>query len=562
VRTAIHRAALRLTGTLLLLLVFGACRHAVGPPLAEVGRAIYEQGRLPDGAPVRAMRPEGFEVTGEYAACATCHRRSGMGSVEGSLDRTVLVPPIVGPLLFAPARFHGRYLDALHHWVPNEPWKRALERGAYDEASLARALREGVDPDGNVLVSPMPLYALDGDAVAALAAHLRTLAAEPAPGVEERVLHLATIVTPGADPDEAERVLGVLRAWSAGSRASGHEWRLHEWRLDGDPGRWPAQLDARYLDRPVFAVLSGAGGAQWEPVHRFCERQRIPCVLPSLEIAPDARDAYYSIYFSPGVPLEARILARALKPAHDGDAAPSRVVQVIGDDVGEQAAGAFAAALHGTDLAPTDRRFRWSAPASAVADLAPEDALVLWLRSGEVAELAAAVPDGPAAERVYLSALLAPPEALSLPSRWRERVVWVSLFDDLGVQGELSRLRLRAWLARAGLPTPVSLRAEADAYVAAYLTSEALSEIRQQEVRRPEVPLGRDHLIETIETLANKYSDGTEIVDPDGHVAFYGRMSLGPGQRTAVRGGILVRRASPGSPGSNRLAPIGARIVP
>ena len=163
---------------------------------------------------------------------------------------------------------------------------------------------------------------------------------------------------------------------------------------------------------------------------------------------------------------------------------------------------------------------------------------------------------------MFLSALLAPPEALSLPPAWRERVVWVSLFDDLGVQGEIARLRLRQWLARSNLPTPGDIRVEADAYVAAYLMASALSDIQQQEVRRPEVPLGREHLLETLETLANKYSDGTALVDPDGHVAFYGRMSLGPGQRTAVRGGILVRYASPGSPDSKRLAVIGRRIVP
>ena len=67
---------------------------------------------------------------------------------------------------------------------PTRAWERALTRGAYDEASLARSLREGLDPDGRLLVAPMPRYALDDQAVAALAAYLRGLSAEAAPGVE------------------------------------------------------------------------------------------------------------------------------------------------------------------------------------------------------------------------------------------------------------------------------------------------------------------------------------------------------------------------------------------
>jgi hypothetical protein len=91
---------------------------------------------------------------------------------------------------------------------------------------------------------------------------------------------------------------------------------------------------------------------------------------------------------------------------------------------------------------------------------------------------------------------------------------------------------------------------QADAYAACYLFNEALAEIRKQDVRRPAVPLSREHLLETLETLLNKYNDSTDLVDPDSHVAYYGRMSLGPRQRVAVRGGTIMRYASPDS---NRL---------
>jgi hypothetical protein len=73
------------------------------------------------------------------------------------------------------------------------------------------------------------------------------------------------------------------------------------------------------------------------------------------------------------------------------------------------------------------------------------------------------------------------------------------------------------------------------------------------------VPLGREHVLETLETEVNKYADGTSLVDPDSHVAFYGRMSLGPGQRMAVRGGKLLRYPSPDA---QQPVAASARIVP
>jgi hypothetical protein len=525
----------------------------------EAGRRLYREGVLPDGTPLRAERPEGFALEGERAACVGCHRRSGMGSVEGSIDRTILVPPVAGPALFEPARFHDVYLNRLHHWVPNDQWARALTRGAYDEAALARSLREGLDPDGRPLLAPMPRYALDDAAVSALAAYLRTLSAQSAPGVEADGLHLATVTTADAPPGLAEAVLGVLRAWSASARASGLAWILHVWELSGAPETWPEQLEAHYRERPVFALLSGAGGSEWAPVHRFCEERRLPCVLPSVEVAPEDPDGFYSVYFSPGVVLEARVLARSLAAGADGRPSAARIVQVDSDASGRRAAEVLGRELAGSAIPFVDRRYRLTAPGSVLAGLSRDDTLILWLRPSAIEQLAAAAPDGPPAGRTFLSAFLAPPDSVSLPPAWKAHATWVSLFDDLGVQGRIARLRLEGWLERTGLPLRESLRAQGDAYAASYLFAASLAEIRAQEARRPRVPLGREHLLEALETQVGKYSDGTELVDPDAHVAFYGRMSLGPGQRTAVRGGTLLRYASPGS---DELVALGSRVVP
>ena len=551
---------------ILVLGLLAVCSAPASEPAAsgegeiELGRRIYEQGILPDGSLLRAVRPEGFVLEGEFAACVTCHRPSGMGSIEGSVDRTTLVPPVTGPVLFAPARFHGIDFNPTHHWVPNAAWERALTRGAYDEASLARALREGLDPDGRHLVAPMPRYDLDEPAVGALAAYLRRLSTERAPGVEADTLHLATVVTSDVPAEQVEAILGVLQVWGASSRASGSEWNLHPWTLSGPADTWADQLQALYRERPVFAVLSGVGGAEWRPVHRFCEQNRIPCVLPVIEVAPDGDPSFYAVYFSPGVPLEARLLARYWSDeARAGKGAPERVVQVFADVTGKEAANALEAALGDLGVKSMLRRLRPTVPAAALDTVDADTTLVLWLRPPEIEQLVQAMPDGPGAGEVVVSALLAPPESTLLPPAWKARLTFVSLFDDLGVQGELAKLRLRRWLDRNGIPHGENLRPQADAYAACYLFAKALAEISGQEVRRPSVPLGREHVLEMLETLVDKYSDGTTQVDPDSHVALYGRMSLGPQQRMAVRGGALLRYASPDS---DRLVPGSDRIVP
>jgi len=92
-------------------------------------------------------------------------------------------------------------------------------------------------------------------------------------------------------------------------------WQLHVWELKGAPATWESQLQARLAAEPVFAVISGLGGAHWEPVQRFCEKAALPCLFPNVE-APTGHDSdFYTVYFSRGVLLEAELIARELADA-------------------------------------------------------------------------------------------------------------------------------------------------------------------------------------------------------------------------------------------------------
>lgn len=55
----------------------------------RLGEAMYRKGMLPSGRPMRAFVQGDIGLSGGMTACAGCHRRSGLGSLEGG----VLTPP-------------------------------------------------------------------------------------------------------------------------------------------------------------------------------------------------------------------------------------------------------------------------------------------------------------------------------------------------------------------------------------------------------------------------------------------------------------------------------------
>jgi cytochrome c553 len=74
---------------LIIVLAGFAPAGATAPGDAE---RIYRSGILPSGQPLRGVREGGVPIEGRAAACANCHRRSGIGVNEGRIT----IPPITG----------------------------------------------------------------------------------------------------------------------------------------------------------------------------------------------------------------------------------------------------------------------------------------------------------------------------------------------------------------------------------------------------------------------------------------------------------------------------------
>ncbi|MEJ8834963.1 c-type cytochrome [Ramlibacter sp. AN1133] len=534
-RAALGALMLSLAGA--LAAPAGAADAAARPgDLLAQGRALYLEGRRADGSALTAVRAGGLALAGAEAACVSCHRRSGMGGSEGRS----YIPPITATALFT-AMPVGKGASAIGDGRP-----------AYGEASLAHALREGVDASGRPLDYLMPRYRLADDEVSALQAYLRTLPERPA--ADGGTVHFATVIAPDVPRERSEAMVGVLQACfdehnagprpergrhklAAGmSQREGRKWQLHVWNLEGPQAGWGSQLARHAGEQPVFAVVGGVGGAQWEPVHGFCERTGVPCVFPHLEAAPAAAGSFYPLYLGQGALLEAGLVARHLAqqpPAH------RHVTQVLRehDAAAQAAAAALQQALAEQGVETGELRIPAQAPLAPglFSRLQAQETLVLWLRPADLAQLAGVAPAG---AQVFVSATLAQRDEVPLPQAWRARTLMAYPFE-LPQQRARVTTPMRQWLQERGLAL-TDERVQADAFVACRALRTAMLEAEDH--------LGRDYLVERLETNMERTTA----------TGLYPRLALGIGQRFASKSGYLVRFDE----ARGGFAAIGERVAP
>jgi len=129
------------------------------------GEAIYRQGLLLSGAPLRGLRGTGGSIEGAASACVNCHRRSGLGTAEGRF----LIPPITGEYLFRPHGSNPEDID-VRYGPAFQP-----DMHPYTAETLARAIREGVGRNGRKLNDLMPRFQIDDASMAALTGYLASL---------------------------------------------------------------------------------------------------------------------------------------------------------------------------------------------------------------------------------------------------------------------------------------------------------------------------------------------------------------------------------------------------
>ena len=516
---------------------------AAGTAPGTVGESIYLRGILGSGALLEGARQAGaLRTQGADAACVNCHQRSGLGSTHlsaglGSNAGRNSIPPIAGRYLFQPGDPNLPYVDGMR-----------TQHAAYTTATLARAIREGVDSDGKPLSYLMPRYGLNDADMAALIDYLKSLAPAHVPGVTDTTLHFATIITPEADPVKRAGMLDVMNKYFAerNSRqmnpsrrlqASGktqysrtmfmvhRQWQLHVWDLTGPAATWPSQLDQHLAKEPVFAVISGLGGETWAPVHEFCQHHAVPCLFPNVEVPVDSAKDFYSLYFSRGVLLEAGVIAQRIAGAGAGGAVSRNVQQIYrAGDSGGPAARELAAELKRHGIAVRDHVLpaaKGGSLADALRSAAGADALVLWLRPADLEALG----EPPPAKAIFASGLMGGLEHAPLPAGWRARTELAYPFDlpqrrVVQVDYPLGWFRIRHIAV-------VDEQVQTDTYLACGLLSEALSHMVDT--------FERPYLIEQLQSM----------VEHRNITGYYPRLTLAENQHFASKGGYLVRFEGP-----------------
>ncbi|NOU01307.1 MAG: c-type cytochrome [Gallionella sp.] len=548
------------------------------------GRRIYLDGKLPSGAPLTGVRFGSSVVSGASAACASCHRRSGMGSVEGD----VLVPPITGNFLFSPGG--DQHLATMDPRV-SKRFNQAHE--PYTDTSLANAILHGANNSGREMSVLMPRYNLTQPELKALTAYLKQLSMHWSPGVTDDSIRFAMVITPDVDPVRRNALIEMVRIAvnqkngstmtakrsggkrqhmvSAAEMVLGTErnWQLDVWELQGAPESWGEQLVTRYRSQPVFALVSGISNSTWQPVHDFCEQEQVPCWFPSVAL-PVMTESPYSLYFSRGVILEAEVLARHLLSQK---ISPQHLVQVFRDNAeGRAASQALTQALAGSTVTIENRMLKTDGAAedslrSVMNTIQGSDAAMLWLRPDDIVALDKAKPVSGA--KYYFSAELGQAEYAPFSSAWKPSVRLVYPYE-LPEMRVANLANFRAWLNIRKLPL-VDEAMQSEAFFALNFLTDTVSEMLNN--------LYRDYLIERAENMMNKREGGKAEQETRDRVALgqagelerkhgamtvdegarikissqpglanrshgttiYPHLSLGPGQRFASKGGYIVR---------------------
>jgi hypothetical protein len=526
-----------------------------GAGLAEtealrLGEAIYLNGMSASGEPVQAkLVDRDMTGSGKSVACVACHLRSGLGSL---IEDEILVLPVSGTKLYAPL------LDQQD--IPGTSMKRTMftsPRPAYSDETLAGALLTGKDPTGRDLNKAMPRYLLDAASVQAMVSYLKNLSINLSPGLAEDEIRFATIVTEGISGDDREAMVRPLTAFlqeewngrlsvlakrsnirvSQGDQPLAKEKRfrrasLDVWELHGPAETWTEQLETLYDQRPVFAILGGLAASEWSPIHRFCEKNKIPCILPITDLPVVAASDWYTLYFSKGFFLEGEVAARFL--AENADLAPGTpVIQVSRDtERGKALARGFSdtwkkvgkARLTSLTLPQEEQTGSdfWKKLSAAT----PPATLVVWLESADLAGIESLADHKPPA--LFLSGTQLGDDFSALPEAIRD-FTFIDYPRRLPGDGAIIESMIASWMKMKNIPV-INMAITSKVFFLKSMLSNALMEMGGD--------LYRDFFLDILESA---------IEQPTSSLA-YPLLSFGPGDRYAAKGCYVVQLSAGDKP--------------
>jgi hypothetical protein len=302
-----------------------------------------------------------------------------------------------------------------------------------------------------------------------------------------------------------------------------------EWELEGEATTWEEQLQHHYAADPPFIVMSGAAGAAWPVIDAFCERERLPCILPVTDNPVSDNPGFYSLYLHAGAALEGRITARHMANVlGDGKAARVLVVRhsnAMTESAWESFRGEWSTRGAGdatelliADGTHTDKRFWQHALRNSNAD-----ALVVWLDAVQLTGLHAALPRGSSIQVYTADAFTNWFSAPDVAGLFRQ--LWHIYPYRIADGKRVAFARESVWLKRNNLEH-LDSRYASQALFACHVVGEQLAAI--------ETNFSRDYFMEGLEHML----DGSNMT------TILPGTTLAPGQRYLSHGAYALPPAA------------------
>jgi hypothetical protein len=516
--------------------------------MIRLGERMYRTGILPSGSPVKAYVSGDVPVDGTSFTCVSCHLRSGLGSIEGE----VVTPPTNGRILFQPRKPFipgSEFVPSYSNYAKYLP-----ERPAYTDETLSALILTGIDPTGRSVLKVMPRYDLNQSEMASMLAYLKSLSDQPPPGVTPQAISFATVIVEGTDPVAIQSMIAPLQfsidrknslsvaaekndrvarmGYNMLGSLSSLKFTLKQWTLKGAPATWRAQLEEYYRKEPVFALLGGISRGEWEPVHRFCEDNKIPNLFPVVEYPVLSDSDWYTLYFSRGVRQEGEAAARYLHGMSELFGGKP-VVQIYRDNrKGQELAAGFRdswKAVHGGALTEIRLAAHTKLTGKRLQQLVVQKkpaALVIWDDGESLAALSTVTklrqrPGLVVASGTYMGKAL-----WTVPESLRNLVYFTYPYrlpqEDVRFDQNVKRI----------LPGKSLGLYDQQVVRQSYLTGEVLGKALM--MMRGEYY--RDYLYDVIGMMSDMY------------YPLYERVSFGPGQRYASKGAYIVQLGKGANP--------------
>lgn len=259
--------------TTLVCVEIGATQKRSGlDPQEQRGKQIYVKGESEAGEIIARLGSANLDVPASAFSCANCHGLRGEGTREGGIQP----PPINWETLTRP------HTSALTR----------RERAAYNEATLARAISDALDPAGDRLHPAMSNYKMTREQMADLIAYLKQLGNESdrEPGVSDDTIRVGAVLPlSGPLAQIGEDTKAVLTASFAEVNAQGgiygRRFKLILEDSRGDPAQ-TLEATRRLIEHgDVFAMLSNFEPGESAAVSQLIRSKEVPLVGP-LTLSP------------------------------------------------------------------------------------------------------------------------------------------------------------------------------------------------------------------------------------------------------------------------------------